>query len=275
MKGFKRDGIFHPITPYKGVRKSRDQSTKTLGVRLERLSDKRTMYHINDFDKEPLNLQERMQGNEIIRKIVASSKKLNPLLENQGIINIGVYNEHDNIQKTFYYSKDAIDKLLEWREDGSPKTWKWKSPIILHSKEDDANGFFEHDAYKGKVTIVLMSPRLFMSLASPKGFLAYEMNNNKLTEGLGGETVEQSEESIKNIADSMKKGEPISTPYLNVDLKELRVFQHEGRHRAFGALDAGIKQMPVYIYTDEPMTDSQRIRINKNPFQVLQPDSRY
>ena len=37
MKGHKdKDGIFHPHTQYKGIRKSRDQSLKTQGVRLAR-----------------------------------------------------------------------------------------------------------------------------------------------------------------------------------------------------------------------------------------------
>jgi len=38
MKGFTKDGKFHPITEYKGVRKSRDQSVKTQGVRMKRTS---------------------------------------------------------------------------------------------------------------------------------------------------------------------------------------------------------------------------------------------
>ena len=33
MKGFTKDNKFHPITDYKGVRKSRDQTTKTEGIR--------------------------------------------------------------------------------------------------------------------------------------------------------------------------------------------------------------------------------------------------
>ena len=36
MKGFTKDGTFHPITDYKGVRKSRDQSTKTKGVKIRK-----------------------------------------------------------------------------------------------------------------------------------------------------------------------------------------------------------------------------------------------
>jgi hypothetical protein len=37
MKGHKdSDGTFHPHTPYKGIRKSRDQTSKTEGIRLKR-----------------------------------------------------------------------------------------------------------------------------------------------------------------------------------------------------------------------------------------------
>ncbi len=37
MKGFTKDGKFHPITEYKGVRKSRDQTAKTKGVKIRKL----------------------------------------------------------------------------------------------------------------------------------------------------------------------------------------------------------------------------------------------
>ena len=38
-----KDGKFHPHTPYNGIRKSRDQITKTEGVRMKRIS-KKTKY---------------------------------------------------------------------------------------------------------------------------------------------------------------------------------------------------------------------------------------
>ena len=37
MKGFTKDGKFHPIKPYNKVRKSRDQKAKTQGIRKQRL----------------------------------------------------------------------------------------------------------------------------------------------------------------------------------------------------------------------------------------------
>ena len=39
MKGFTKDGKFHPIKPYSKVRKSRDQKVKTEGVRMKRTKD--------------------------------------------------------------------------------------------------------------------------------------------------------------------------------------------------------------------------------------------
>lgn len=36
MKGYTKDGKFHPIKPYRKIRKSRDQKTTTQGVRLKR-----------------------------------------------------------------------------------------------------------------------------------------------------------------------------------------------------------------------------------------------
>jgi len=36
MKGFTKDGKFHPITDYKKVRKKRDQSVKSTGIKVER-----------------------------------------------------------------------------------------------------------------------------------------------------------------------------------------------------------------------------------------------
>jgi len=36
MKGFTKNGKFHPITDYKGVRKSRDQSAKSTGVKIRK-----------------------------------------------------------------------------------------------------------------------------------------------------------------------------------------------------------------------------------------------
>jgi hypothetical protein len=102
-----------------------------------------------------------------------------------------------------------------------------------------------------------MSPRSFLYLSDPK----LDPDNIR---GMD-------QKNIDDLAEKMKKGEPIDTPYLQIHLDGMDVYSHEGRHRALGAIKAGIKQMPVYIYTDDPMTDDQRKQLSVIPSQVLTP----
>ncbi len=55
MKGFIKDGKFHPIKSYSKVRKSRDQTAKTQGVRLQREQEEKpltTDFIIRNLDKK-------------------------------------------------------------------------------------------------------------------------------------------------------------------------------------------------------------------------------
>jgi len=58
MKGHMQDGIFHPHTKSKGVRKSRDQSAKIQGVRIERKA--RKVDEITITDEESHDIQNRI-----------------------------------------------------------------------------------------------------------------------------------------------------------------------------------------------------------------------
>ena len=76
MKGFKDpSGKFHPITDYKGVRKSRVQSTKTLGVKVRKARSGHKCYFCNSKDtsycgfcgeylcsKHAKNIPKRLEG---------------------------------------------------------------------------------------------------------------------------------------------------------------------------------------------------------------------
>jgi len=50
MKGHMEEGKFHPHTQSKGVRKSRDQSTKNEGVRMKRIRKKSAIAEEDNFD---------------------------------------------------------------------------------------------------------------------------------------------------------------------------------------------------------------------------------
>lgn len=65
MKGFKDSkGKFHPITEYKGVRKSRDQSVKSTGIKIERKAR-----DLNEIDMQIRNLEfEKQEIKESTKK---------------------------------------------------------------------------------------------------------------------------------------------------------------------------------------------------------------
>lgn len=81
MKGFKdSNNKFHPITQSKGVRKSRDQSTKTEGIRLKRKNSPRIpfktldntenqLYRIRDELSDQMEQETWSEVNELIDKI--------------------------------------------------------------------------------------------------------------------------------------------------------------------------------------------------------------
>lgn len=57
MKGYTKDGKFHPITEYKGVRKSRNQSVKSKGVKIRKQRERPVEWETawkryNDFVKD-------------------------------------------------------------------------------------------------------------------------------------------------------------------------------------------------------------------------------
>ena len=73
MKGFKdKEGKFRPTENKKGVRKSRDQSTKTEGVRLKRdrtiLSEYKNATHLSMEDNKKVHEKIKESGNPIDSK---------------------------------------------------------------------------------------------------------------------------------------------------------------------------------------------------------------
>ncbi len=227
----------------------------------------------------------RLEGNEIIEKLVQIVRDSHPDLQDYIIHNEGIYNEYDGIQKTFFYSKDNVEKLLEWREDPSPDTWKWKIPLFLENPNNQADlfiesqdTFFTQDAFKGKVTITIMSPRDYLRLSCP---ICLEDFDESVISGRDGfadldfdmRGKEDTQATINEIDSELRKGNPVNT--VRLEITDNKVVTHEGRHRAFGAMKAGIEQIPVYVYSldNEPMEDDFRERITNDPTNELIPDN--
>lgn len=296
MKGHKdSSGKFHPHTPYNGVRKSQDQKLKTGGIRLQRedtvkptweelLRIKRNTPNpksdigLKQFTDNPMQTNfvddpKREIGNELIQEIIDMSKQGKPELENYKIHSNHVFNQYNTIQKSLYYAKNNVRELIKWRNDNNPETWKWISPICLddgvensHNIRcfDDQNLGWVSDGYKGQMALTIMSPKQFLELASPKTLERGRMDI-------------RGDEHTKEITDELTKrmivGKTVDTPFLQVN-KDLKVFSHEGQHRALSAIKAGIKLMPVYVYGNE-FTDQQLAEISEKPMWILKPDNRY
>ena len=304
VKGFKDGtGKFHPIKKYKGVRKSRDK-TKGVRIRKERISQQEHMkllqikretpneeneiglrkfsdkgsFQLNLVDKPKRNI-----GNKVIEEIVEMSKQNNRDLKDYKIHSNHVFNEYDEIQHAMYYARNNVRELIKWRNDHNPRTWKWLSPICLDDGTEDGeknpDGSYRHpdlrcfddqnlgwvsDAYKGKMAITIMSPKQFLELASPKTLVhgRKDIRGEKHTKGI-----------VDKLTQRMMDGKTVDTMYLQVN-DNLKVFSHEGQHRALSAIEAGIEHIPVYVYGDG-FTEKQLEEISDRPMRTLKPDDRY
>jgi len=278
-KGFKDSkGKFRPTGNSSG-NSSKQRTVEPRGMLLDRrrltLVPEGTIAELSDV---------RLEGNQIIEELIQVIKDSHPEIQDYIIHGEGIYNEYDGIQKTFFYSRDNIEKLLEWRQDPSPDTWKWQIPLYMENPkdqldlfiEDSSNSFWIQDAFKGKETITIMSPREYLRLACPK---CLEDFDESIISGKDGfedldfdiRGKDFTKEIINEIESELKKGNPVST--IRLEITGNQVYSHEGRHRAFGALKAGMKQIPVYVLSDEPMEDEFREKITNDPVGELLPDN--
>ena len=294
-KGFKdKDGKFHP-TENSSKLSSRDvspegtvlESPSIQMAKILELKEKKEPNPANElgilkhrlnrgFNNGSLGTEDQRQiGNEVIEHIVNMTKKNNPKVRNWIIHSESLYNEYNDIQRALALAQPNVEKLIQWRNDGDPKTWKWKSPIGLEDPKDRISSFFTDDqnlswvsdAYKGKMALTLMSPQEFLELASPRTARTGKRND------IRGEKF--TEENIDNLTKAMMNGEPINSVYLNIN-KDLKVFGHEGLHRALSAMKAGIKQMPVYVYMSfDSFNDDQIKKVTRSPTSHLKPDTRF
>jgi len=132
MKGFMRDKKFHPIKPYSGItRKSRDQSLKTQGIRLQRrpiLSSKSTPQLMNLL-KDPSNND---ADSRLIKAEVIQRKKRTVLQKNAGDIDWG-FDLTD-------FEPEGFQKIL--KQLGIPQEYvrTWHEPDDFN-KERQGRGF--------------------------------------------------------------------------------------------------------------------------------------
>ncbi len=112
MKGFTKDGKFHPIKPYNKVRKSRDNTTKEQGVRMKRL----TQLEVDEIKKNVLPLDKTAlrimkHGQDDARRDRFANPRWNSMTQAERLnaLNRAVVNESAMFQKL--QSREELSKL--------------------------------------------------------------------------------------------------------------------------------------------------------------------
>lgn len=280
MKGFKdKKGKFHPIGKYSALNKSsitkrNIRKAETIGTSIEEmrrnnpensigLTDKKFIY--GGWDKDKISDDKRREGNVVIEQIFNMTNELYPELGIKQIDEKHLYNDWSTIQNTLRISANVIDKLIDWRFDNDPKTWKWVSPIRYTTENswvsnddvvDNNNQRFTSKAYKNEVAITILSPDDFLTYADPIGHGA-----SRLERPL-------EKQDVDDLAEKLMQGQPMDS--LNLELTDdNHVWQHEGQHRALASIIAGIKEVPVIVYKTSGFTEEEQEKIANNPNEIL------
>jgi hypothetical protein len=278
MKGFKDGkGKFHPTGKHSPLKKSDIQIRKDdslgsgdAGELKDKnqknsigLTDRKVIY--GGYDKDGISDDKRREGNVVIEQIFNMTNETNPEANIEQLDAQSLYNEYSTIQNTLRISGNIIDKLIDWRFDNNPKTWKFVSPLRYWSGKhyveeenvvDGNNKVFIQEAYKNEDAITLMSPEQFLHYADPVGH--------------GASRTERPVEMkiVNDIADKMKAGKPMDSLSLTIG-DDNHVYGHDGQHRALASIIAGIKEVPVIVIKTTGLTEEEQVEITNNPTRIL------
>ncbi len=287
MKGFKdKKGKFHPIGKYSALNKSsiskrNIRKAETIEPTIEEmrrsnpknsigLTDRKFIY--GGWDKDGISDDKRREGNVVIEQLFNMTNETNPELGITELYEPDIYNTYSTIQNMFRLTANNIDKLIDWRLDGNPKTWKFVTPLKIMTNDSriypitDENVFdkmsasyqFLTHAYKQEATLTIMSPDDFLNYADPKdhGASRYDLEYDKKV--------------VDELVEKMENGTPIDSFHLDVN-ENMEVTDHEGQHRAVASIKAGIKEIPVMIYAKigTEFSEEQIKEISQNPIETL------
>jgi hypothetical protein len=99
--------------------------------------------------------------------------------------------------------------------------------------------------------------RLLYTAVRPSEFLKYAFNGELIKERAEDGAV-GTKHSVKSKEKKLRKGVPIKTPFLKLDLAHDRIVSHDGRHRAAAADEQGVKWMPVLVECTQRVVGRER-----------------
>lgn len=164
----------------------------------------------------------------------------------------------ETLGRNYEILKPFLDYRLSGKHDG--KHWIIAIPLPFEPKVGNTtmedHGGFQTDAYKHKVDFASVSPETFLhSWASDLDFKS-----------------DGSKEAIAKYKKRIIEGKPVGTPFIQVDAKTGKIYQHEGRHRAQAAKELGVEKIPVEIIYDKSRDyiPESKIRLYRNGIFVKQ-----
>ena len=161
----------------------------------------------------------------------------------------------EGLAKTFGRDKKLVNELIQKRLNHTKNDWIYALPLMYENKngrkitEDNFN-FVKH-ASRDKLKIASIEPKKLIELSNDK---------EKRFDG-----------SLNHTRNHIKKGKPIPTPRIELN-KDGDIESIEGISRVKGALIEGVKEIPVYIITRDPiesMSRLQRVKIDNVDFKKV------
>lgn len=163
----------------------------------------------------------------------------------------------ERILDTLEQAPPSIAKMFKRRLDGKYRKDHWTPmiPFPALSPEGDKKRFVEEGSNSGGFNVdfpkLAAEGRLLYTTMKPSEFLGYAYGG-ELIEERSDDHVATTESSVKSKEKRLKKGEPLNTPYLKLDLTRCRFVLHDGRHRVVAADERGVKEIPVMIEHQVP-----------------------
>jgi len=113
MKGFKdKNNKFHPITDYKGVRKSRDQTAKSAGVKIRKQRD--IQFNLDDRIETTQQISQEVLGEE---KGTVLGRRFNP----DGTTDVEVVFDTRDTEGSFFVNPTSLKKIKETKAEHEQK----------------------------------------------------------------------------------------------------------------------------------------------------------
>ena len=163
----------------------------------------------------------------------------------------------ERMLSTLELAPPSITKMFKRRLDGKHRKDEWTPmiPFPAIRRKGGRKVFVEEVHSSGGFTVdfprLAAEGRLLYTTMAPAEFLGYAYDG-ELIEERSDDDVKATETKVLRKEKRLRKGRPLETPYLKLDLASCRFVLHDGRHRVVAADERGVEEVPVMIEHQVP-----------------------